>query len=465
MMRKLFDYLLFSLVIISFSLAERGDLLSYELLITRSVINAQTYIDNELAQIVSNMFSIEPAQYGYWMYKITYETIDVNGDLHVASGTVSYPRVDWPETPNQAFPLISYQHGTVLEKSSVTSQQGEWILPAILTSSGYVYVEPDYLGLGDSEGMHPYHLKETYGTATIDLLRAVRYHASYETNQYMINDQLFLVGYSEGGYATMAVHQIIERDYADEFNITISFPMAGAYSMSGIMVDLMLDQQSYGEPFYFPYVLFAYLDAYPNIGVTEDFLLPEYLFLEDWFDGYHSSSDINDMMPSVPILIMKPEEIIEFETNNDHPLRVSLRGNDLWDWVPQAPIHIFHGEGDELVPVENALLAYDQFLENGAEEVYLDLLPESYGGHQEVAPWTLFGAYQISQELKMINELGDVNQDSSISILDLVTMVNFILSGDSFETQGYLFWAGNVNLDGTVNIQDIIIVINMILVD
>ncbi len=74
MMRKLFDYLLFSLVIISSTHAERGDLLSYELLATRSVINAQTYIDNELAQIVSNMFSIEPAQYGYWMYKITYET-------------------------------------------------------------------------------------------------------------------------------------------------------------------------------------------------------------------------------------------------------------------------------------------------------------------------------------------------------------------------------------------------------
>ena len=50
----------------------------------------------------------------------------------------------------------------------------------------------------------------------------------------------------------------------------------------------------------------------------------------------------------------------------------------------------------------------------------------------------------------MINELGDVNQDASISILDLVTMVNFILSGDAFDTHGYLFWAGNVNLDGTV---------------
>ena len=104
------------------------------------------------------MFSIDPAEYGYWMYKITYETIDINGDPHIATGTVSYPRVDWPEIPNQAFPILSYQHGTVVERSDVTSVNGEWILPAILTGSGYVYVEPDYFGLGDSEGMHPYQL-------------------------------------------------------------------------------------------------------------------------------------------------------------------------------------------------------------------------------------------------------------------------------------------------------------------
>ena len=251
--------------------ASRGDLISAEILATRNVDNTQTYIEQELAQIVTDMFSIESAQYGYWMYKITYETIDIHGNIHEATGTISYPRVDWPDIPNQAFPILSYQHGTVVEKSDVTSIAGEWILPAILTGAGYVYVEPDYLGLGGSEGMHPYHLKEPYGTAVVDLLRAVRHYALFENDQFIINDQLFLAGYSEGGYATMATHQIIERDYSDEFAITISFPMAGAYSMSGLMVDLMLAQQPYGEPFYFPYVLFAYLESYPNIGSIEEY--------------------------------------------------------------------------------------------------------------------------------------------------------------------------------------------------
>ncbi len=452
-----------TMIFVEFIFAERGDLISYEILATRNVDNTQTYIENELAQIVTDMFSIDPAQYGYWLYKITYETIDIHGNINIASGSISYPRVDWPSLPNyQAFPIISYQHGTVVEKSSVTSVNGEWILPAILTGSGYVYVEPDYLGLGSSEGRHPYQLNEAYGTAVIDMLRAVR-QFSLENDQFTINDQLFLAGYSEGGYATMATHKIMERDHVEEFSITISFPMAGAYSMSGIMVDLMLDQQPYGEPFYFPYVLFSYLESYPMIGTLEEYILPEYVFLHDLFDGYHSSGEINTSMPDIPITIMKPEEIEYFEQNESHPLRIYLEENDLWNWLPQAPMYIFHGEGDELVPFANAQLAYDQFVINGAENIYLEPIPESFGGHQDVAPWALFGAYQISQDVKIINELGDVNQDGTLNILDLVGIANVILEDTDMNVTDYAIWASDVNMDEEIDILDIISLVNIIL--
>ena len=39
-------------------------------------------------------------------------------------------------------------------------------------------------------------------------------------------------------------------------------------------------------------------------------------------------------------------EIQNFEEDNDHPLRVVLRENDLWNWNPDSPIHMLHGEGD-----------------------------------------------------------------------------------------------------------------------
>jgi len=459
----LFVLLFFLLFNKSIVYAARGDLISAEIMSTRNLLNNQAFINNELSQIAGDMFSLDPVKYGYWLYKITYETVNIYNEPHFATGILSYPRVDFPDYPNEAFPVISYQHGTVVEKSSVSSVNGEWLLSAILTGAGYVYVEPDYLGLGDSKCRHPYQLKEPYGTAGIDLLRAVRNYAINENFQFMINDQLFLIGYSEGGYATMAMHQIIERDYSNEFNIMISFPMAGAYSMSGIMADLMISQVPYGEPFYFPYVLFSYLESYPNIGLAEEYLLPEYLFLEDMFDGYHSSVEINYSMPSIPISIMKPEEIENFESDFENPLRLALQENDIWDWEPLAPIHLFHGLGDELVPFENSQLAYDKFIENGSEEVMLELIPENFGSHAEVAPLALFGAYQVAANIMKVYVSGDLNQDTYLNILDLIVIANFILYSECGNNCEYTEWAADLNRDLIVNIQDIVELVNIIL--
>ena len=106
------------LLIITFVFADRGDLISSQMLSTRTLGNNQTYIDGELSSTITDQFTLDPVSYGYWMYKITYETIDIYGNPHIASGTISFPRVDWPDIPNQAFPILSYQHGTVVEKSA-----------------------------------------------------------------------------------------------------------------------------------------------------------------------------------------------------------------------------------------------------------------------------------------------------------------------------------------------------------
>ena len=469
-------------------LGERGDIISTEMLSTRSLNNNQIYIDFEISETITDQFSLDPISYGYWLYKITYETIDINGNVHQATGSVCYPRVDWPLTPSQAYPMLSYQHGTVVERSSVTSESGIWLLPAFLSGSGYVYIEPDFLGLGDSEGMHPYQIKEPYGTAVVDLLRAVK-EFSELNEDFAVNEQLFLVGYSEGGYATMATHQIIERDYVEEFNITASFPLAGAYSMSEIMVDVMLQFEPYGEPFYFPYVLFSYIDSYPQIGLIQDYLIPEYWSLEDMFDGYHSSVEINEFMPSIPMTIMYPDSVISFQDNYNHPLKVALRENDLWDWTPEAAMYIFHGLGDELVPYQNSQLAYNQFIENGSDNVYLELIPESYGGHQDVAPWALLGAFEFAQDIQEIDclvqidcfgvcggnaiidicgecnegielscDMGDVNLDGEISVLDIIVGIDAIFYNNYYPLL-------DMNLDEMINIFDIILIIELILED
>ena len=57
-------------------------------------------------------------------------------------------------------------------------------------------------------------------------------------------------------------------------------------------------------------------------------------------------------------------------------------------------------------------------------------------------------------------ELGDINQDTIIDILDVVQLVNFIMENNP---SGVEFYLADLNTDNIINIQDIIIIINYIL--
>ena len=57
--------------------------------------------------------------------------------------------------------------------------------------------------------------------------------------------------------------------------------------------------------------------------------------------------------------------------------------------------------------------------------------------------------------------VGDVNQDGSINVTDIVTIINFVL-GNSVPTNDE-FTAADMNVDGTINILDVIEVVNVIL--
>ena len=138
MIKHFITKVIFINIIFNLCIAARGDIISLEILSTRDVNNNQIYIDNELSVLSSDDFFDLNVGYGYWMYKIIYETIDKHGNPTNASGVIAFPRTDWPEEKNEAYPILSYQHGTVIQKSSVTSESGIWVLPALIAGYGYV---------------------------------------------------------------------------------------------------------------------------------------------------------------------------------------------------------------------------------------------------------------------------------------------------------------------------------------
>ena len=56
--------------------------------------------------------------------------------------------------------------------------------------------------------------------------------------------------------------------------------------------------------------------------------------------------------------------------------------------------------------------------------------------------------------------LGDLNEDGTINVIDVVNLVNIILGGSSSEQQ---LAAGDINQDGTINVIDAVQLVNIIL--
>ena len=128
----------YTVLIVSFMLSARGDLVSYELL---------DEIDKETAQSVLNSFipTAPEVLYNLEMYRLTYETIDQFGNEAIASGAIVIP-TDQLET----LPLLSFHHGTQVKRSSTYSLDNSSfdLLTAWLGGTGYISVFPDLLGLG-----------------------------------------------------------------------------------------------------------------------------------------------------------------------------------------------------------------------------------------------------------------------------------------------------------------------------
>ena len=57
--------------------------------------------------------------------------------------------------------------------------------------------------------------------------------------------------------------------------------------------------------------------------------------------------------------------------------------------------------------------------------------------------------------------LGDINNDTSVDVLDVVLLVNIIL-GYSEPTDNQ-FWTSDINNDDQINIQDVILLVSIIL--
>ncbi len=453
------SYIILYLFYFSTIKPDPGDLIEYNFQQTLSIAYIESILNILGGGISNTMYSIS-------IYDIKYESYHSDNTVDTLSGLVCIP-----QSPTQAFPILSYQHGTTSldqEAPSITGlsfSNTEVLLIGLVSSpSGFIAIFPDYEGLGNPEKFHPYIIADSYTIAVVNMLRAVKDLSNQlqGENTFQYNEQLFLLGYSEGGYATLAAQRGIELNHNDEFIITASLPMAGPYDLSGTMVEYFLSSPFYSSPYYVPYVLTSHLWYYQGLDINfHDYFEPFWAdTLPSLYDGTHSGSEINAMLPDDVLDILSDDVLDEFINNEDHFFRQTLEQNTLLNWTPQTNTFLFHGLGDDIIPYQNSQIAYDVFQSNGAPNVNLELLPEEFGGHSTVAFPCLLSGYDVVIDYQSINEKGDINNDGIISLLDLALISSFITQ--QYEINDFQLWAGDCDYNSKHNILDILSISDMI---
>ena len=291
--------------------------------------------------------------YGYKAYKIPYNTTDEEGDEVKASGLFVIPTgLPSVVTTKLGLSMVSDDHGTIFanaEAPTVVAQSSGTPdgSSVILTSLGaFATLQPDYIGFGDSNShYHPFILKDSLANSTVDFIKQVKKFA--QDNNITLNNQLFLTGYSEGGYAAMATLKKIEEEDTG-LTVTMSAPMAGPYALK-TMADFVLSQPKLSVPSFMANVGYAYAKA--NSQPVDSIINKPYASkLPTLFNGDLTRVKIDPQLTTNTIGLFEPTFVNDYFTNDSNWFKEAVTTNDIHAWVPQTPVRLVHCEGDNVIP-------------------------------------------------------------------------------------------------------------------
>jgi poly(3-hydroxybutyrate) depolymerase len=215
------------------------------------------------------------------VYHFEYQTVDPAGNITPASGALMVPN-DSASQCQGARPIVLYAHGTNADRAFniadlEAADNGEGLLmAAVFAAEGYTVVAPNYVGYDTSTlGYHPYLNGDQQSKDMIDALAAARSALpTADAPGTTDSGQLFVTGYSQGGYVAMATHRALQD--AGQ-TVTASAPMSGPYALSAFGDAIFQGQVTGGSPVNLTLLLTSYQNAYGNIyASTTDVFEPQY---------------------------------------------------------------------------------------------------------------------------------------------------------------------------------------------
>jgi pimeloyl-ACP methyl ester carboxylesterase len=363
-------------------------LIDYEIVSTIPVSTSQTMMTLLGIQYPEITPLISTTKYEVTVYRVNYKTHYKSQEI-TASGLICVPNSD------KEFPLISFQNGTNTNNNnapSVNPNNSSFLLLQSFAGNGYIVVIPDYIGFGaSSQYLHPYYVKEPTNNAVIDLIHASDEFIKTASIKTKFNNHYYLMGYSQGGWATLCAYNQIETGN-ETFIIKAASCGAGAYNL--INTSKYIAQQiTFPGPLYLPY----YIYSHQQYGTLSDplsiyFNEPYATRIPGIFDGFHTAGQINSNLTDTVSSLLRPELISSLNSQSGSSdiyssLKADLVANSIAAWPLNGLLHFYHGDIDDNVPVTESRNMYQDFLDlnSGGKVEYFEMAGLNHDSG--VIPW------------------------------------------------------------------------------
>lgn len=334
----------------------------------RSVVTSYVKNDRILADALVAALGLDVphlvnpgAQYNAHIKKLTYNSTKADGTPVVLSGLLVYPEhIDGSSFDYSKARLVMWEHGSraSTDPAPPSSAAGYDLMLNVLSAGrGYISFEPDLIGLGDTAATQPqsYLIAQDTGTASQDLLLAVRDYFSRSYSGVQLNPGLILAGASQGAFSSFAALPYVSG-LAD---VTGVYAADGPYNIfqtlsSNLFALAGAPRDAYSQNEDVNFVasnLRNILDAYSaNEGFS---YVASNIFLSN---GSLAGTFIQDYVQS-----KYPDLVFHAGLN-------SMVGSSVVYNAPKANVVLFHYSGDTYVPAQNTADMIG-FLSNGTHRL------------------------------------------------------------------------------------------------
>ena len=307
-----------------------------------------------------------------------YTSIDQNYDLITLSGKVMLPA-------NGKFKrYILVSHYTIGSNNEAPSNC--FPLEGLLCSMGYAVICPDYIGYGvTADKVHPYLVMDLTASNVVDMYIAVRkyFDAAGLHPEY---DDIYLMGYSQGGATTMAVEYWIEElvnqypvDGMGEIKIRRVFAGGGPYDIKSTY-DRFVQTNCADYPIAVPLVLQGMI-AGNGLDLKMETIMQKWLCdnIDEWVNSKkYTTAEMNALIGTKVTSDMLTPTGMNVQSKEVSELYKAMVQNSVvsYAWQPQAPVYILHSMDDETVTYLNATNAKQRWATANIEYNF-----GHYGGH------------------------------------------------------------------------------------